>query len=214
MKKLLSSILILTLSFCSFNLEVLAVDSNNKGNPEQTLSDPDAGFSIESKNKQDKPNNIEEVKNSSSSENDKRTIMEKTADAMKENLKKHNEQVQNEIQKIKNMSGWAFKFYLIKSNFRCVFLILDAIFLCSLFGYYSIKNYNLGFKAGQEEILKRRNELSDNCRSELYTRMNNFRESLGKFLNAIRSGKIKNFDSIKNLYYNATNFYDEYLKHI
>ncbi len=39
MKKLLSSILILTLGFYSFNLECLAIEPNNQGNPEQTLSD-------------------------------------------------------------------------------------------------------------------------------------------------------------------------------
>lgn len=212
MKKLLSSILILTLSFYSFSLESLAMEFNNQQeNPAQTLSDLDTGLSIESKNKQDKPNDIEEVKNSSSSENDKRTIMEKTADVMKENLKTHNEQVQNEIQKIKDMSGWEFKLYLIKSHFNSIFLILDTIFLCSLFGYYSVKNYNLGFKAGQEEFLKRSRD-SANCPSDLYTELNNFKKSLGKLLTAIKSGEIKNFDSIKSLYYNATNFYDTYLR--
>ena len=211
MKKLLSSILILTLSFYSFNLESLAMEFNNQGKPEQTLSDLDADFSTESKNKQDKPNDIEEVKNSARNENDKKTIMEKTADAMKENLKKHNEQIRNEIQKIKDMSGWEFKLYLIKSHFNFIFLILDAIFLCSLFGYYSVKNYNLGFKAGQEEFLKRSRD-SVNYRSDLYTELNNFKKSLGKLLTAIKSGEIKNFDNIKSLYYNATNFYDTYLR--
>ena len=78
MKKLLSSILILTVSFYSFGLESLAMEFNNQqGSPAQTLSDLDTEFSIENKNKQDKSNDIEEVKNSSSSEHDKRTIMEK-----------------------------------------------------------------------------------------------------------------------------------------
>ncbi len=54
--------------------------------------------------------------------------MEKTADVMKENLKKHNEQVKNEIQKIENMSGWRFRLYLIKANIRTIILASYLIY--------------------------------------------------------------------------------------
>lgn len=204
MKKLLSSILILTLSLCSFKLEISALESGNEVSSEQILSDMGTGISIESKNKQDKSNDIEEIKNSSSSENDKRTIMEKTVDEMKENLKKHNEQVKNEIQKIKNMSGLTFKLYLIKFHFSTISSILDAVFICGLLGYHFTK----AFKAGQKEFLNRSKGDSVGDRFALLTIVNNFIQNLGEVLTAIRLGKIKNFDSVKKFYYNANNFYE------
>ena len=204
MKKLLSSILILTLSFCSFKLEASAMESGNEAIPEQTCSDMGTGVSIESKNKQNKSNDIEGVKNSSSSENDKRTIMEKTADAMKENLKKHNEQVKNEIQKIENMSGPTIKLYLIKSHFSTIFSILNSVFICSIFGYRFIK----AFKAGQKEFLNRAKGDSIGNRFELFKKVGDFTQNLAEVLTAIRLGKIKNFDSVEKFYYNANNFYE------
>lgn len=204
MKKLLSSILILTLSFCSFKLEASALESGNEAIPEQTCSDMGTVVSIESKNKQNKSNDIEEVKNSSSSENDKRTIMEKTADAMKENLKKHNEQVKNEIQKIENMSGPTFKLYLIKSHFSTIFSILNSVFICSIFGY----RFTKAFKAGQKEFLNRAKGDSIGNRFELFKKVGDFTQNLAEVLTAIRLGKIKNFDSVEKFYYNANNFYE------
>lgn len=202
MKKLLSSILTLTLSFCSFNSEILAIESDNKGLPKQTLFDMATKLSVESKNKQDKLNDIEEVKNSSSNKNNKRTIMEKTVEEMKENLKKHSEQVKNEIQKIKNMSGLGFKLYLIKSHFNTIFLILYAVFICSQFCYYFTK----GFKAGQKEFLNRTKANVISGHFELFKIVNEIKENLGEILAAIELRKIKNFNTIKNFYYNANNF--------
>lgn len=212
MKKLLSSILILTLGFYSFNLECLAIEPNNQGNPEQTLPDLDAGFSIESENKQDKQNATEEIKNSSSSENDKRTIMEKTADVMKENLKKHNEQVKNEIQKIENMSGWRFRLYLIKANIRTIILASYLIYFFGVSLQYFIINYNLGFLAGHAEGVNRVSGHNDGSRCHLFTLANNVQKILEEVLAAIKSGDAKNFDSVKELYYNANSLYDTYLK--
>lgn len=78
MKKLLLSILILALSFYSFNLESSAMEFNNQGKTgASSVRSLDADFSTESKNKQDKPNDIAEVKNSASNENDKKRLWKK-----------------------------------------------------------------------------------------------------------------------------------------
>ena len=212
MKKLLSSILILTLSFCAFNSSCFASWPNNQEKLHQDFSCHGLKLSLEGLNKQDKSNDFEEVKNGSINEPNKITTMEKTADTMKEDLKKHNEQVKNEIQNIKNMSELDFKLYLIKINlWPNISALYKTYFFYTSFTYFILKFY-FGFRAGLAEGLSRVSGLNGISRRHLYTFVNNVQKILDQLLIAIKSGKAKNFDSIKELYYNATSLYNENLR--
>lgn len=223
MKKIISSMLILTLSLNFFGANCSAVNetqSESSKTQEKIRQINDKLNQIKNKNSTEtKEKSTEENKNTSSeevksSETAEKVSSEEQKDA-KEPAKKsfREKQIEKLNKEIQNLEKTSNKKYFWKKFFINTAKIL-GISVIMLRGFYNvglavIQSYNEGYTKGFSEGCSKTNGAPD---SELKGIFKPIVTSILATLHPDNLKNIKSFDDIKEFYYKTNNFYDDYLK--
>ena len=219
MKKLLSSVLTLTLILNFFGVNWRAENEIQSENSEVKVSEEikqinDNLAQIKNKNSTEtEEKSTEEVKSSETAENVSSEAQKDTSKPAKKSFReKQIEKLNKEIQNLEKTSN---KKYLWKKFFinTAKILVISEIMLRVFYNVGSavIQSYNEGytngFNAGFASCPK-----APAPDSELKEKFKSVVKSILTKLHPDNFKNIKSFDDIKEFYYKINNFYDDYLK--
>lgn len=230
MNKIVASILSLTILSCvftntSFAKKYESTDPIQKSLPDKFNSNSQDLFNIQDSVKENKTEYFEKVNDQKLIKNNnfgKKSAREETIENLKNNLKKYIGQQQKLIQKYENMTDIKFNLFTFFISFLYSYLgalvgnivgtIVGLLIEKSMYKFY-YEGYERGYKIGKKycqtisyfhnnfNVLTYNKKLIELIKNILVTLHPD------KFLK-----KLKTFDDIKDLYYEANDFYEVYLK--
>lgn len=236
MKKLLSSVLILTLSLNSFGANCSATDETSGEASKTTVSEKikqinDNLAQIKNKTLTETEENATE-KTKTEQKDDSKSCENKasdsTAEAQKDATKPVNKsfrekQIEKLNKEIQNLEKTSNKKYFWKKFFINTLKILGVLvgWVLALYEFLNLGAFleigkSAGFSKGYEEGYDDGQQANSGSKpatgSELKEKIKPVVKSILKTLHPDNLKRIKSFDDIKDAYYNINNFYDEYLK--